>query len=137
VNSKTIPAKHALPFPVGEKRGEAPNTEANADLQEVSCVGMDRALGIQKASLAAAFRLQTDMIDSFKSASWCTPELSEWLDGMAHAFATCLELQMTLFAMMGTQVSDSIASLPGMNGRMAAEVVERSMDRALGPRKEE
>jgi hypothetical protein len=77
------------------------------------------------------------MIDSFKSASWCTPELSEWLDGMAHAFATCLELQMTLFAMMGTQVSDSIASLPGMNGRMAAEVVERSMDRALGPRKEE
>ena len=137
MNSKTIPANHALLFPVGEERGEAPNTEAYADLQEVSCLGMDRALGIQKASLAAAARLQSGLIDSFKSASWCTPELSEWLDGMSHAFATCMELQMTLFAMMGTEVRNSIASLPGMNARMAAEVVERSMDLALGPRKEE
>jgi hypothetical protein len=98
---------------------------------------MDRALGIQKASLAAAVRLQADLIDNFKNASWCTPELSEWLDGMADAFATCLELQMTLFAMMGTEVRNSIARLPGMNPRMAAEVVERSMDRALGPSKQE
>ena len=45
-----------------------------------------------------------------------------------------MELQMTLFNLLGTQVSSTIANLPGMNRQMAAEVVERSMDIALGPR---
>jgi hypothetical protein len=137
VNPKTIPAKDALLFPVQDKQEGAPNVGVGAELQEVASVGMDRALGIQRASLAAAVELQMGVIDSFKSASWCTPELAEWLDGMAHAFATCLELQMNLFALLGTQVSNSIASLPGMNSRMAAEVVERSMDIVIGPGKEE
>jgi len=132
---KTISANHALLFPVGEKQGQAPNVSFNREFQELSSLGMDRALGLQRASLSAAVRLQSDVIDSFKNASWCTPELAEWLDGMAHAFASCMELQMTLFSLMGTQVSNTISSLPGMNTQIAAEVVERSMDIALGPHK--
>jgi hypothetical protein len=124
-----------LLFSVGEKQGQTPNASFSAEFQELSSLGMDRALGIQKASLAAAVRLQSDVIDSFKNASWCTPELAEWLDEMAHAFASCMELQMTLFSLMGNQVSSTIASIPGMDARMAAEVVERSMDRAIGPPK--
>jgi hypothetical protein len=129
---KTIPSDHALLFPVGEKQGLTPNAGFSAEFQEMSSLGMDRALGIQKASLEAAVRLQSDVIDSFKNASWCTPELAEWLDGMSHAFASCMELQMTLFSLMGSQVRSTVASLPGMDLRMAAEVVERSMDMAIG-----
>jgi hypothetical protein len=46
-----------------------------------------------------------------------------------------VELQMTLFSLMGSQVGHTIASLPGMDARMAAKVVERSMDIAVGPNK--
>ena len=133
MDRKTIPANHALLFPVGDQQGQVPASRCSAEFQEQSSLGMDRALGVQKASLEAAVRLQTDLIDNFKSASWCTPELAEWLDGMAHAFASCMELQMTLFNLLGTQVSSTIANLPGMNQQMAAKVVERSMDIALGP----
>lgn len=135
MDRKTIPANHALLFPFGDEQGQAPNAVCNRESQELSSLGMDRALGMQKASLAAAVRLQSDVIDSFKTASWCTSELAEWLDGMADAFATCMELQMTLFNLMGTQINRSIASLPGMNPEMAAEVVERSVDIALAPHK--
>jgi hypothetical protein len=135
VEPKTIPANHALLFSVGEKQGPTLHVGYNADFQELSSLGMDRALGAQKASLAAAVQLQNDVIDSFKNASWCTPELSEWLDGIAHAFASCMQLQMTLFSLMGSQVSSTIASIPGMNARIAGEVVERSMDIAIGPHK--
>jgi hypothetical protein len=133
VDRKTIPANNALLFPVGDKQGQTPAARFSAEFQELSSLRMDRALGVQKASLAAAVQLQSDVIDSFKAASWCTPELAEWLDGMAQAFAACLELQMTLFNLMGMQVGNTIASLPGMNPEMAEQVVERSMDIALGP----
>jgi hypothetical protein len=135
MNSKTIPANHALLFPVGEMQGQTANAESNADFQEQSSLGMDRALGLQKASLAAAVRLQSEVIESYKSASWCTPELAEWLDGLAEAFATCMELQMNLFALMGTHVSSTIAGIPGMNPQLTAEALARSMDLAIGPRK--
>ena len=134
MEGKTLPANHALLFSVGDQQGQVPATRCSAEFQELSSLGMDRALGVQKASLEAAVRLQSDLIDNFKNASWCTPELAEWLDGMAHAFASCMELQMTLFNLLGTQVSSTIATLPGMNQQMAAQVVERSMDIALGPR---
>ena len=136
MDRKTISANHALLFAVGDKQGPMPSAGFSAEFQELSGLGMDRALGVQKASLEAAVRLQSDVIDSFKNASWCTPELAEWLDGLAHAFASCMELQMTLFNLLGTQVTTTVANLPGMNARMAAEVVERSMDIALQPHKE-
>jgi hypothetical protein len=133
VDRKAVPANHALLFSVEDKQGQTPAAGFSAEFQELSSLGMDRALGVQKASLEAAVRLQSDVIDSFKNASWCTPELAEWLDGLTHAFASCMELQMNLFNLLGTQVTGTVASLPGMNPEMAAKVVERSMDIALDP----
>lgn len=132
-----LPANHALLIPVGDKQGQTLKAGFNPDeeKQEISSPGMDRALEIQKASLAAAIRLQSDLIESYKSASWCTPELADWLDGVARAFASCTELQMNLFALMGNHVTSTIASIPGMNPQLTAKVVERSMDIALGPGK--
>jgi hypothetical protein len=115
-----------------------PDAEYPAELQELYsdlyCLGMDQAIGIQKASLEAAVRLQTEVIDSYKHAAWCTPQFASWLDLVSQSLAYCMEWQMNLLSML-------VPARPalGVGGSLAlganAEELEHSMDVGIGHHK--
>ena len=101
-----------------------------ADFQEMYSRGMDRALGIQKVSLAAAFQLNSDAIDKYLSALWFSP--GDLLDRTAKAFTSCMEFQMSLLTLMMSHVSDTVGSFSGMQAQITAVVLERNKDIAIG-----
>jgi hypothetical protein len=45
-----------------------------------------------------------------------------------------MELQLSLMSLMASHVSDTLESISGMQAQLTAEVLERSMDIALGER---
>jgi hypothetical protein len=94
--------------------------------------GMDRAIGLQKASIQAAARMQNELIDSYKHASWCTPQIAEWLDAVASTLATCMEWQLGMLSLF-VPVSPSAAP-PAVNPASAEELAH-GMDLGTGQRK--
>jgi hypothetical protein len=95
-------------------------------------LGMDQAIGIQRSSIQAAARMQSEMIESYKGASWCTPELSDWLDSVATALASCMEWQMAMLAAF-VPVSPSLALKSSEPA--SSEELAHGMDVGTGQRK--
>ena len=113
---------------------QTPDAGFTADFQELYSHGMDRALGIQKASLAAVVRLNANAIDHYMNAFWFSPVLGNLCDAAAQAFASCMELQMSLLTLMASHVSDTVESISGMQAQFTTDVLERSMDIAIKER---
>jgi hypothetical protein len=125
------PANHA---PVPLMNDQTPGTGFTADFQELYSHGMDRALGIEKASLAAVVSLNSCAIDIYRNAFWFVSSLGGLFEMAAQGFASCMELQLSLLTLMGSNVSSTVASFHGMQVRLTAEVLESSMDIAMGAR---
>lgn len=83
---------------------------------------MDQAIGIEKASLSTVVTLNSCAIDVYQNL----------LDTAAKSFAFCMELQMSLLNLMASHVADTVESISGMQAQLTAEVLERSMDIAIG-----
>ena len=67
---------------------------------------MDRALGVQKTSLAAVVKMQSDVIEMQRHAFEGEPVLGEVLEtaseAAAQAYSSCLEIQLSWLDMMAT-----------------------------------
>jgi hypothetical protein len=147
MNHRSTPAINAPLFLMAAEQGQTPDAGFAADFQELYSLAMDRAVGIEKASLAAAVGLHSVLIDLYKNAFGFAPELGNLFDQAARAVASCLELQLSLLAIMaphaivGSEAPLQIAA-PGRSvARYArsqahppAEELERSMDIAIGAR---
>ena len=109
---KTKRTESAEPFLVAADEGQTPVAGFPLDFQELFCLGLDRALAIQKQSLAAAVCLHSCAIDIYKSGSCLAPEFGAFLDMVAKSFAHCLEMHsnwLTLLSPLGT-TADSYGS---------------------------
>jgi hypothetical protein len=116
VNNRTMPEDNAA---------FSANT---VDVQDLCSLGMDRALGIEKASLGKATR--------YKKASRFAPRLGKLFNAATQAIASCVKLQLNWMTLRVPRASAHVgtaASSSGSQAKPTAEVLERSMDIAIGP----
>jgi hypothetical protein len=123
---------------------KTPQAGFTADFQEMYSLAMDRAVGIEKASLDAVVQMQSCMIDAFQNAPWGSsgvsamvpfdasfnpssdassdllPALAHLFDLAAQAITSYLELQLGWLAMIAPH---------------AIEKIETSFPVAAAPRK--
>lgn len=127
MNPRTIPSCNAaLPF-VAAVEGQTPITGFPVDFQDLCSLGMDRALGIEKASLDKATRC--------KKASWFVPIPGKLFDVATEAIASYMKLQMNWMILCVPRASLHVgkaASNSDSQAKPTAEVLERSMDIAIG-----
>jgi len=100
-----------------------------ADFQHLYSAGMDRALGMEKASLDSVVRFHSCVVDLYWNTWWFSPVFSELLDAARQAFALSMELQMNWLNLSLATVASSCRQ-----AQAAAEALERSMDVAIGVR---
>ena len=144
MNARMAPPNKAQ-LHIAAERYHNPYADCNSDLQDLSCHAMDRAIGIQKASLAAMVKMQSNVIEMQKQACGSEPVFGELFDGAAQALATCVEIQLSWLnlmvncakqgaelwfqlAAMGTQLASS--PLPQAQPRMETE--EESISLGVG-----
>lgn len=136
MNAGSAPAKSRPLFPMAEEQAQM--LEAGlSEFQELYSGAMDRALGMQQASLAAAARMQSDVINSYndscRNTVSLTPKLVGWFGTLAQAFASIMEWQLSLlslFAPLGWAAGSSAspAALP-------ADELEHAIDVGFGQSK--
>lgn len=134
MNTGTQTARGATPILGAVNESQSLKAGFPIDFQDLCSYAMDRALGIEKVSLDTVVSLNSCVIDTCKNAFWFSPALGDLFDTVAQAFASCMELQLSLLNLMGSHVSDTMESLSGFQAQVTAEVLERSMDIAIGVR---
>ena len=81
-------------------------TDYNAGIQDLFSQAMDRALGVQKTSLAAVVKMQSDVIEMQTHAFEREPVLDDVVEtaseAAAQAYSSCLEIQLSWLDMMAT-----------------------------------
>lgn len=85
-----------------------PYAEYTAEMHDLFSHAMDRALGIQKASLAAVVKMQSDAIEMQKHVYEGEPALNSFSDLASDTFALCLEMQMTWLNLMVSSAQQGI-----------------------------
>ena len=88
------------------ERHHNPYADYNTGMQDLFSHAMDRALGVQKASLAAVVKMQSDVIEMQRHAFEREPVLGNIYEAASEAatqaYATCLEIQLSWLDMMVT-----------------------------------
>ena len=85
-----------------------------------------------RLSAIAIARMQSEMIESYMGATWCTPEIAEWLDTVASTLASCMQWQMSMLALL-VPVSPAPALAPPED--TSPEGLAHGMDLGTGQRK--
>ena len=133
MNARTSKAQlHLAP-----ERHHNPYTAYNAEIHDLFSHAMDRALGVQKASLKAVVKMQNEMIEMQKHAFEAKPAICNVFEGASQAYATCLEFQLSWlnlvveYAKQGAEmwyglaaVGASFAGLPAPQPQSATPDVE-------------
>jgi hypothetical protein len=130
MKTKTIPTgSNAALSLVPSKESRTVNAGFPYDFQDLCLQAMDRAIGIEKASLATVVGLNSSAVDIYKNAFRFAPVFGELLDATAKSFTLCIELQMNWLTMMVPHASRS-----GGQAEPPAEELAHSMDIAIGER---
>lgn len=100
--------------------------DAAVDLQSL---GIDQSLAIEEASLASVVRLHSCVIDLYLS-----PVLAQMMDAARHAFVFSVGLQMASVNVVAPYAWQwlPLANNSGRQSCPSAELIERSMDIAIG-----
>jgi hypothetical protein len=141
MNAGTQTARGApLSFAAAEE-GKTQNAGFPVDFQDLCSRAMNRALGIEKASLSTVVSLNSSVLDIYETSLWFAPVFSNLLDLVSQAVACSMELQMnwlTLlapYALSHVATPDSrVASTSGCQAQPAADELAHSMDIAIGER---
>ncbi len=100
------PRKNNAQLHLTPERRRNPYTDYNAGIQDLFSQAMDRALGVQKASLAAMVKMQSDVIEMQTHAFEREPVLDDVVEtaseAAAQAYSSCLEIQLSWLDMMAT-----------------------------------
>jgi ribulose-5-phosphate 4-epimerase/fuculose-1-phosphate aldolase len=99
------------------------------DFQHLFSAGMDRALGFEKASLASVVRFNSYALDLYWNTLWHSSVFSELAEATRQALALSMQLQLGWLNLSLATVGSTCRQ-----AQVAAEVLERSMDIALGVR---
>jgi hypothetical protein len=129
---KSTPAGKPSLFPDSANQDFAPDAGLSAEFQELYSLGMDRALGFQKASFEAAVRMQSEAIQTYKDAALLTPALNNLFENLAHALAAIMQLQMKCLSLMAPGLAPAI---PASLSNLPTEVLEHSIEIASGQKK--
>jgi hypothetical protein len=115
------------------ERYHNPYAEYNADMQDLFCHAMDRALGIQKASLEAVAQMQSNVIEMQKQACGPDPAFGSLFEMASQAFAAGLEIQlswvnlMVASAKLGAESWFHLATMGMMAGAPADDPVSQAL----------
>jgi hypothetical protein len=110
---------------------------ANAiDLPHRHSLGIDRALGIEEASLASVVRFNSSVLDFYWNTACLAPLVAQLIDAALQAFGFSVELQMAWLNLIAPHPWQwlPLASNSGRQTYPPADVLERSMDIAIGGR---
>lgn len=126
----------ARPFPstdtelhMGSEPRHEPYAAYTADMQDLFSHAMDRALGMQKASLDAVAKMQSEVLEMQKHLYESEPAFSNMMDLAFEAYGTCLEIQMTwldLLAKCAQQGIETWMQLASMGVMLATGVQEQA-----------
>ena len=86
------------PLHLAQER-QNPYAEYHAGFHDLVSHAMDRALGVQKASLTAVVKMQNDVIEMQKHAFEGEPAIGNIFEAASNAYATCLEIQLSWLGM--------------------------------------
>ncbi len=134
MNPRSSPASPARHTPLSLMKDRGSNAGFIVDLPDLFSLAMDQAIGIEKASPAAVVRLNSDAVDQYVNSLRLSPALGDLFNTAAQAFASYMELQMRLLTLMASYVSDTVECISDMQAQLTPEVLERSMDTAIGQR---
>ena len=142
MNAGTKTARSApLSFAAADE-GQTQNAGFPVDFQDLCSRAMDRALGIEKASLSTVVSLNSSVLDIYETSLWFTPVFSNLLDMVSQAVACSMKLQMNWLTLLapyalshGAARESTLATNSGRQAEPTADVLERSMDIAIGMRK--
>jgi hypothetical protein len=82
------------------ERYHNPYADYNAELEDLFSHAMDRALGMQKASLTAVVKMQSEVIEMQKQAYGQEPVVGNILNSASQTLATCLDIQLNWLNLM-------------------------------------
>ncbi len=139
MNAGTKTARSAPRSFVAANEDQTQNAGLPADFQDLCSFAMDQALGIEKASLATVVSLSSSVLDIYECYLRFTPVFGNLVDMVSQAVACSMELQMNWLSLLAPPVlshvatQDSrVASSSGGQAQPKADVLERSMDIAIG-----
>jgi hypothetical protein len=138
MNPRTKTARISTPFFMAANEGKTSNAVVPVDFQNLCSLAMDRAIGIEKASLTTMVCFSSCVLAIYKSAFWFVPELGKLFDTASESLAFCTELQLDLLDQLApvalSGVSTVATSFGGSQAQPTAEVLAHSMDIAIGER---
>jgi hypothetical protein len=137
MNAGTQTARSAPLSLVAANEDQTQNAGFSADFQDLCSRAMDQALGIEKASLSTVVTLNSCLLDIYQEALRVNPVFGNLFDMVYQAVACSMELQMNWLTLVAPHASSVVASDVGgkSHPKAKADVLERSMDIALGMRK--
>jgi hypothetical protein len=112
------------------------NAALSADSQDLCSLGMDRAIGIERASLPTGVRLNSCVIDIYKKASWFVP-VGKLFKATAQAIGFCIEMRRSWLSLLAPHALSHVSTGASRSGRQAqptADELAYSMDIAIKER---
>lgn len=98
--TRTISRSYAAP-PLEAGTPDRPSIAGGtAEFQELLSQAMDRALGIEEASLHAVVDLNSAALDVYRNSFWAAPVFSDLVDRTAKVFTFYIDLQMAWINVM-------------------------------------
>jgi hypothetical protein len=137
MNPRTVAARSAPLSFVAANEDQTLNAGFPVDFQDLCSLAMDQALGIEKESLAPVVGFNSCLLDLYQNAFCIAPVLSNLSDAAAQVFASCVELQMGLIALLAPNTLShvsTVASSSRSQDQTTPDELAYSMDIALGER---
>jgi hypothetical protein len=137
MNPRTVAARSAPLSFVAANEDQTLNATFPVDFQDLCSLAMDQALGIEKESLAPVVGFNSCLLDLYKNAFCLAPVLSNLSDAAAQVFASYVELQMGLIALLAPNTLSHVSTVASSSRSQVQpneEELAFSMDIALGQR---
>jgi hypothetical protein len=135
---RTMPRSKDALFLQAKSNGQTSKASLPIDFQDLCSRAMDRALGIEEASLSAVVDLNSCLFDIYKNSFSPTPAFGDLLETAARTFAFYTGLQMTWlglilpYAKFGSEALSHFAEPGIFAAHSAVAGLERSVDAAMG-----
>lgn len=142
---RNMPRSKDAPFGNAIHDGQSSDAGFPINFQDLCSSAMDRALGVEEASLCAAVKFNSVFFDIYQKSFLITPAFADLLDTAAKTFAFYTNLQMSWLTLMmphaklPTEALSRFAepgagmmSSSGASAQSAAAGAEHDVDTAIG-----
>ena len=130
----TTSARGASLFLVGAKNNPSPHAGHTERLHAPYGRRIDPAIEIERASLSTSARLNSSLLATYANLFWFPPAFGYLLETESKTFAYSAALHRNWLALLAPYAVSPAASRSDGETQVTAEVLERSMDIAMGER---